>query len=83
LQLRELSAREGRTHLPGAGWAIDAPTGDSLTYSNVAEQNRALSTHSLRPWATRIEKAISSHPSLCPGGLYVQFDFDGLLRAAP
>jgi len=62
-------------------WAIDAPTGDSLTYSNVGEQNRALVTHSLRPWMVRIERAISNDPDLCPGATYVQFDLDGLLRA--
>ena len=78
---RELSAREVARAFRVPAWAVDAPTGDSLTYSNVVEQNRALVTHSLRPWATRIERAISNHPTLCPGGLYVQFDFDGLLRA--
>ena len=62
-------------------WAIDAPTGDSLTYSNVSEQNRALVTHSLRPWIVRIERAISNDADLCPGNTYVQFDLDGLLRA--
>ena len=64
-------------------WAIDAPTGDSLTYSNVGEQNRALVTHSLRPWIVRIEKAMSNDTDLCPGSTYVAFDLDGLLRAAP
>ena len=62
-------------------WAIDAPTGDSLTYSNVQEQNRALVTHSLRPWLVRLERAISGDADLCPGGTYVQFSLDGLLRA--
>jgi phage portal protein BeeE len=44
-------------------------------------KNRALVTHSLRPWIVRIERAISNDPDLCPGGTYVQFDLDGLLRA--
>jgi len=82
LQQRELSAREVARCFRVPAWVIDAPTGDSLTYANVAEQNRALATHSLRPWATRIERAISNDADLCPGGTYVQFDFDGLLRAA-
>jgi HK97 family phage portal protein len=82
LQQRELSAREVARIFRVPAWVIDAPTGDSLTYANVAEQNRALATHSLRPWATRIERAISNDADLCPGGTYVQFDFDGLLRAA-
>ena len=64
-------------------WAIDAPTGDSLTYANVAEQNRALATLSLRPWAVRIETAFSNDADLCPGGTYLLCDFDGLQRAAP
>ncbi len=80
---RELSAREVARIFRVPAWAVDAPTGDSLTYANVAEQNRALATHSLRPWATRIEKAISNDADLCPGNTYCQFDFDGLLRASP
>ena len=81
LQQRELSAREVARIFRVPAWAIDAPTGDSLTYANVGEQNRALVTHSLRPWLVRIERAISNDPDLCPGGTYVQFDLDGLLRA--
>jgi HK97 family phage portal protein len=78
---RELSAREVARIFRVPAWAIDAPTGDSLTYSNVTEQNRALVTHSLRPWIVRIERAISNDNDLCPGSTYVQFDLDGLLRA--
>ncbi len=29
----------------------------------------------------RIERAISNDSDLCPGGTYVQFELDGLLRA--
>jgi HK97 family phage portal protein len=81
LEQRELSAREVARVFRVPAWAIDAPTGDSLTYANVGEQNRALVTHSLRPWMVRIERAISNDTDLCPGGTYVQFDLDGLLRA--
>ena len=80
LQQRELSAREVARVFRCPAWAIDAPTGDSLTYSSVAMQNRALVDHSLRPWVTRIERAISNDTDLCPGGTYVQFDLDALLR---
>jgi HK97 family phage portal protein len=83
LQQRELSARETARIFRVPAWAIDAPTGDSLTYANVTEQSRALATYSLRPVAVRIETAISNDADLCPGGTYVQFDFDGLLRSAP
>ncbi len=81
LQQRELSAREVARIFRVPAWAIDAPTGDSLTYANVTEQNRALVTHSLRPWIVRIERALSNDHDLCPGSTYVQFDLDGLLRA--
>jgi HK97 family phage portal protein len=78
---RELSAREVARIFRVPAWAIDAPTGDSLTYANVTEQNRALVTHSLRPWIVRIEQAISGDPDLCPGSTFVKFELDGLLRA--
>ena len=52
-----------------------------LTYSNALEQNRAFVTHSLRPWLTRIERAFSNDPELCPGGAFLEFDLDNLLRA--
>ncbi len=83
LQQREMSAREVARCFRVPAWAIDAPTGDSLTYANVVEQNRALVTHSLRPQIVRIETAISNDSDLCPGGAYVQFELDGLLRAEP
>ena len=81
LAQRELSAREVARIFRVPAWGIDAPTGDSLTYATALEQSRALTTYSLRPWASRVERAISNDPTLCPGGTYVQFDFDGLLRA--
>jgi HK97 family phage portal protein len=81
LQQRELSTREIARIFRVPAWSIDGATGDSLTYANVAEQNRALVTHSLRPWIVRIERALSSDSDLCPGNTYVQFDLDGLLRA--
>jgi HK97 family phage portal protein len=81
LQQRELSAREVARIFRVPAWAIDAPTGDSLTYANTLEQNRHFVTHSLRPWLVRIERAFSNDSDLCPGGTYLQFDLDGLLRA--
>jgi HK97 family phage portal protein len=80
LQQRELSAREVARIFRVPAWAIDAPTGDSLTYSNVAQQNRALVDYSLRPWLVRIERAFSNDSDLCPGGTYLEFDLDALLR---
>ena len=81
LQQRELSAREVARIFRVPAWAIDAPTGDSLTYSNVLEQNRHFVTHSLRPWLVRIERAFTNDADLCPGVTYLSFDLDGLLRA--
>jgi HK97 family phage portal protein len=81
LQQRELSAREVARVFRVPAHLIDAATGDSLTYSNVTEQNRYFVTHSLRPWLVRIERAITNDTDLCPGSTYVQFDLDGLLRA--
>jgi HK97 family phage portal protein len=78
---RELSAREVARIFRVPAWAIYAPTGSSLRYANVTEQNRALVGHSLRPWIVRIERALSSDADLCPGNVYCQFDLDGLLRA--
>jgi HK97 family phage portal protein len=80
LQQRELSAREVARVFRVPAWAIDAPTGDSLTYANVLEQSRALVDYSLRPWLVRIERAITNDSDLCPGHTYVEFSLDGLLR---
>ena len=80
---REMSTREVARVFGIPSWAIGGSSGDSLTYSNTTEQNRALVTHALRPWATRVERALSTDADLFPGGLYCQFDFDGLLRASP
>ena len=81
LQQRELSAREVARIFRVPPWMIGAPVTDSLTYSNSLEQNRSFLTHSLRPWLTRIERAFTADSDLCAGGLYLQFDLDGLLRA--
>jgi HK97 family phage portal protein len=81
LQQRQLSATEVARIFRVPPWLIGAPTGDSLTYANVLDQNRHFVTHSLRPWLVRIERAISNDSDLCPGTTYVQFDLDGLLRA--
>jgi hypothetical protein len=52
LQQRELSAREVARIFRVPAWLIDAPTGDSLTYSNVLEQNgRSSRTRCARGWS--------------------------------
>jgi HK97 family phage portal protein len=77
---REHSAREVCRIFNVPGWLLGVATGDSLTYSNATETMRAFHTHSLRPWLTRIEKALSADPDLCPGGTYAEFELSGLLR---
>jgi HK97 family phage portal protein len=80
IQQREYSAREVARVFGIPGWMLGVATGDSLTYSNTTEQMRAFAMHSLRPWLTRIEKAISADPDLCPGSVYAEFELSGLLR---
>jgi HK97 family phage portal protein len=82
LQQRQLSATECARVFGLQPFIIGASSGDSLTYSNVTQQNLAFVTHSLRPWLVRIERAITSSV-LCPGGTYIEFSLDGLLRADP
>lgn len=60
---------------------IGGPTGDSLTYGNREQDALHFVTFSLRPWLTVIEQAITEHPDLCRGNLYVEFLLDSLLRA--
>jgi HK97 family phage portal protein len=64
---RELSAREVARVMRVPAWAIDAPTGDSLTYSNVSQQNRHLLDHCLQPWLVRLERAFTNDTDLCFG----------------
>jgi HK97 family phage portal protein len=78
---RELSTREICRVFNVPGWAVGAEVPGSLTYSNTLEQARALHAYTLRPWLVRLETAITNHPDLCPGGTFVKFNLDGLLRA--
>jgi HK97 family phage portal protein len=80
IQQREYSAREVARVFGIPGWMLGVSSGDSLTYSNTSEQMRAFAMHSLRPWLTRIEKALSADSDLCPGGTYAEFELSGLLR---
>jgi len=83
LEQRQLSTQEVARVFRVPPWMVGAPSGDSMTYSNVESQALAFTTYSLRPWLTVIEQALSAHPDLCPpgSGLYVEFLLDALLRA--
>lgn len=83
LAQREVAAREVARVFNLPPWALGASSGDSLTYSSVAMQNRYLVDHSLRPWISRIEHAFTNDTDLAPGSVYMTLDTDALLRADP
>ncbi|MBO0767390.1 MAG: phage portal protein [Solirubrobacterales bacterium] len=83
VEQRALSTKEIARIFGLPAWSLGESSGDSLTYSNVQQEARALVMFSLRPLLTRIETAISSDPYLCPGGTRVRFSLDELLRADP
>jgi HK97 family phage portal protein len=82
---RELSAREVARIFRVPSHLIDAEPshGSSRTYANVNQQNLSFLQHSLRPWLVRIERAFAADADLCPGGTYIEFSTDGLLRGDP
>ncbi|MEZ5077300.1 MAG: phage portal protein [Solirubrobacterales bacterium] len=65
-------------------WMLAADTGSSLTYSTVAEQQRAFAIFSLSPWLRLAESALSADRDLFPQpNHYARFELGGLLRADP
>lgn len=66
-------------------WMVGAPTGDSLTYSTVAEQARAYVVFCLRPTLVVIEQALAADADLFPPEqrTYPLFALDALLRGDP
>lgn len=61
-------------------WAIFAPSGDSLTYSTVEGQLKALVTLSMSPWFVVTEDAFSANTELCPGNAYAHVEVEGVMR---
>lgn len=59
-------------------WVADAPTGDSMTYSNVVDRRKDL-VASFRGVISTIEDRLSM-PDITPQGTYVRFDLDEFLR---
>jgi HK97 family phage portal protein len=82
---RELSAREVARifRIPPEMIGAEPSHGSTRTYQNVTQQNLHFVQHSLRSWLVRIERAFAADSDLCPGGTYVTFDLDGLLRGDP
>jgi HK97 family phage portal protein len=83
LEQRELSAREVARIFRVPSKMIDAEPRTSRSYANVTQENLHFVQHSLRPWLVRIERAFAADADLCPGGTYIQFSTDGLLRGDP
>jgi HK97 family phage portal protein len=84
LQQRELSAREVARVFRVPAYMIDSePASGRRTYANVTQEALHFVQHSIRPWLTRIERAFAADSDLCPGGTYLNFDLDGLLRGDP
>jgi HK97 family phage portal protein len=81
IQQRHLSSQEVARIFRVPPWMIGAPSGDSMTYSNVESQAMAFQVFSLRPWLVAIEQAVSADPDLMPSTTYIEFLVDGLLRA--
>ncbi|MGI9143416.1 MAG: phage portal protein [Fluviibacter sp.] len=59
-------------------WAVDAPSGDSMTYSNNVDRRKDLIA-SFRGIISTIEDRLSM-PDITPQGTYVRFDMDEFLR---
>jgi HK97 family phage portal protein len=77
---RQLSTAEICRIFRIPNWMVGAPSGDSMTYSNVESQAQAFVTFSLRPWLVAIEQAISADPDISPSTIYLEFLTDALLR---
>jgi HK97 family phage portal protein len=56
---------------------LGAPSGDSATYANVESRQIIFTTHTLTPWARRIEETLSAE---LPYGTWIEMDMRGLLR---
>jgi HK97 family phage portal protein len=81
VEQRKLSTAEIARVFRVPPWMIGAASGDSMTYSNVEQQQLAFVMHSLRPWLVAIEQAISADADLCSQNQCVEFLLDALLRA--
>jgi HK97 family phage portal protein len=84
IETRRLSTLDVCRILHVPPWMLAASSGDSLTYSTVAEQARAFAVFSLGPWLRLIEQGLSADADLFPQPVqYCRFDLEGLLRADP
>jgi HK97 family phage portal protein len=82
VERQKLSTMEiARLFLPSCPWAVNAPSNDSLTYSNSETQAMALIKYVISIYTTSLEQAITNSP-LCAGPfVFVEFLYDSILRA--
>lgn len=78
VEARQYAATEAArlTNLPA--WALDAPSGDSNTYSNNVDRRKDL-LHSLRGWYAAVEDRMTMR-DFTAAGQYVRFGLDDFLR---
>ena len=80
-EAREYLAKECARLMNIPSYYLDAAT-NSMTYSNVTAERRALLDFSLRPLLTAIEQRLSMD-DVTVHGQYVEFDLDDFLRGDP
>jgi HK97 family phage portal protein len=79
---RELSTAEIARLFRIPPWVLGARSGDSLTYSNVESQMRALLVLALNVYLVCVEQAVSNDADLCAGpNVYVEFERAAVLQA--
>ena len=77
-QAREYIAKECARAMNLPAWAVDAPSGDSMTYSNVVDRRKDL-VASFRGIVSAIEDRLSM-VDIVPTGLNVRFSYAEFLR---
>lgn len=89
VEAREHAATEVARLMGLPSWALDAKSGDSMTYGNVVDRRRDL-LEALRPWMAVFEQTISlddrtgrPHGILLPRGITATFDVDAYTRDDP
>lgn len=80
VEQRQLSTAEIARVFRLPPWMLGAPSGDSMTYSNVESQAMAFVRFSLAPWLTCLEQALSADRDLMPSTTFAEFLVDALLR---